>query len=129
MVASLVARSFTRSATMTASRGFATSAVAGRDLVQEAYLRELKAYKPPAKSADAHKGQVRDFHAPSPPKAPEAPSSSSLSSQLEAYASSEPDHADAPAASSSSESSSAAAGGSAFLEEARADYPKEEAHH
>lgn len=46
----LAAPSQTRSlASAQASRGFATSVVARRDLIQEAYLRELKAYKPAAK--------------------------------------------------------------------------------
>lgn len=81
-------------------------------------------------SADAHQGQVRDFHAPSPPKAPEAPSSSSLSSELDSYASSEPDVAEAPAATEGQSSGPApGAGAKDFLEEARRDYPKEEAHH
>lgn len=151
------------------TRSIATSAVARKDLIQEAYLRELKAYKPAAKvssirckgrglldtnsillelivlthspsfatlcllsqSADAHKGNVRDFHAPSAPKAPQTPSSSSLSSELESYASAEPDVAEAASSSSSVGDASVNVGGGAkaFLEEARRDYPKEEAHH
>lgn len=70
---------------------------------------------------------MREFQSPSAPKAPEVPSSSDLSSQLEAYAASEPDHAEASA---SSESSSLTEGGdvNALLREAVADI-KVEAHH
>ncbi|PWN21044.1 hypothetical protein BCV69DRAFT_298835 [Microstroma glucosiphilum] len=129
MSLSLFAKTATRSfASAQASRGFATSAIARRDLIQEAYLRELKAYKPAAKSADSHKGQVREFHQPSPPKAPATPSSSSLSSELDSYASSEPDVAEV-SKSSSTEEVSVGGGAKEFLEEARRDYPKEEAHH
>ncbi|CAO1615821.1 unnamed protein product [Parajaminaea phylloscopi] len=136
MVSALLVKGAARSiatAQLHASRSLSTSVVARRDLIQEAYLRELKAYKPAAKSADSHKGSVREFHQPQAPKAPETPSSSSLSSELDAYASSEPDIVEAvksvSAASEESAASAAAGGAKAFLEEARKDYPKEEAHH
>lgn len=79
-------------------------------------------------SADSHKGQVREFQSPSAPKAPEVPSSSDLSSQLEAYASSEPDHAEA--SSSSEASSSLTEGGDVheLLREAVAEKHDEAAH-
>ncbi|CAO1634344.1 unnamed protein product [Sympodiomycopsis kandeliae] len=129
MVSSLVFKGAARTLVSSqASRGFATSTVARRDLVQEAYLRELKAYKAPPKAADAHKGAVREFHNPTAPKAPATPSSSSLSSELDSYASSEPDVAEV-ASKATSEEVSSSAGGKAFLEEARRDYPKDDAHH
>ncbi|PWN37529.1 uncharacterized protein FA14DRAFT_15268 [Meira miltonrushii] len=49
---------------------------------------------PQIKAADAHKGQVREYQAPKAPQAPSAPSSSELGSELESFASSEPDHAE-----------------------------------
>lgn len=86
-------------------------------------------FLPAYQAADAHKGSVREFHNPTPPKAPATPSSSSLSSELESYASSEPDVAEAAAPSATSEGETSTEGAKAFLEEARRDYPKEEAHH
>lgn len=48
---------------------FAHDAIA--DLVQDLYIRELKAYKPtPVKDSDSE-GHVQKFNAPSPPKSPE----------------------------------------------------------
>lgn len=71
-----------------------------------------------AQAADAHKGQVRDFHAPQPPQAPAVPSTSDLSSELEAYTKSEPDvEAAAPASGSSLTESHQTA--DAWLEEAK----------
>jgi F-type H+-transporting ATPase subunit h len=78
-------------------------------------------------AADSHKGQVREFQNPAAPKAPAVPSSSELSSQLEAYAAAEPDHAEVAA--SSSEGALTEGGDvNAFLREAAADV-KVEAHH
>ncbi|SPO36701.1 uncharacterized protein PSFLO_02172 [Pseudozyma flocculosa] len=109
-------------------RAISSSSVVAKDHIQDLYLRELKSYKAPAKAADAHKGQVRDFHAPQPPKAPAVPSSGELSSQLEAYAAAEPDLAEAVKESSSSELTE---GGdvNAYLAEAAADIKVEAAHH
>ncbi|WFD14171.1 hypothetical protein MARU1_000170 [Malassezia arunalokei] len=76
---------------MAGFRALSTSAVARKDIVQETYLRELKAYKAPEKAPDAHKGHVREFSSPAQPQAPSSPSSSDIASQLEAYTSSEPD--------------------------------------
>ena len=88
-------------ARMAGFRALSTSAVARKgmysvrtdspDIVQETYLRELKAYKAPEKAPDAHKGHVREFSSPAQPQAPSSPSSSDIASQLEAYTSSEPD--------------------------------------
>ncbi|KDN39855.1 hypothetical protein K437DRAFT_279314 [Tilletiaria anomala UBC 951] len=97
--------------------------------VQELYLRELKAYKPPQKAADTHIGQVREFATPSAPKAPAAPSSSELASQLDAYASAEPDRIEASAKGSSGDSlTESGEDVHAFLANAAADI-KVEAHH
>ena len=52
------------------------------DLVQELYLRELKAYKPtPIKSSDSE-GHVQKFSAPQPPK---SPGEDDISADLKAY--------------------------------------------
>ncbi|EST05872.1 ATPase, F0 complex, subunit H [Kalmanozyma brasiliensis GHG001] len=129
--AQLVARSTigaVRSASRTQVRALSSSAVASKDFVQELYVKELKGYKAPPKAADSHKGQVREFATPSAPKAPAVPSSSELSSQLEAYSSSEPDHAEAPASSSSEGALTEGGDVNAYLREAAADV-KVEAHH
>jgi len=57
---------------LVAKRTFITpTAIRQADLVQEMYLRELKAYKPtPIKSTDSE-GQVSVFHIPTAPKSPE----------------------------------------------------------
>ncbi|KAE8211284.1 hypothetical protein CF319_g2743 [Tilletia indica] len=110
------------------SRSISTSATANKDFVQELYLRELKGYKAPPKAADAHVGQVRDFHTPTAPKAPAAPAAAELSSQLDAYAKEEPELA-APTKKTSSEGSLTESGdASAFLKEAAADVPKDNHH-
>ena len=57
------------------------------------------------------------------------PSSSELSSQLEAYVSAEPDHADAPSSSGADSALTEGGDAEAFLREAAADYKVEDAHH
>ncbi|KIS69838.1 uncharacterized protein UMAG_02360 [Mycosarcoma maydis] len=129
--AQLVARSTfgaVRSASRTQVRALSSSAVASKDFVQELYIKELKGYKAPPKAADAHKGQVREFQTPAAPKAPAVPSSSELSSQLEAYAAAEPDHAEAATTSSSEGALTEGGDVNAYLREAAADV-KVEAHH
>ncbi|PPQ83918.1 hypothetical protein CVT25_000663 [Psilocybe cyanescens] len=117
-------------ARQTASRrAFASSAVSRKDLVQDLYVREIKAYKPVPASKDAHVGVVKNFSAPAAPATPALPSD--LAAELSAYAATEPTAADAPAAkASSTESSEASSGGAdaflAFLEE---DLPKPVHHH
>lgn len=71
---------------------------------------------------------MREFQTPAAPKAPAVPSSSELSSQLEAYAAAEPDHAEAVASSSSDGALTEGADVNAYLREAAADV-KVEAHH
>jgi len=52
------------------------------DLIQDLYLKELRAYKPvPQKASDAE-GHVQKF---SPPQVPKSPEEASLASELKAY--------------------------------------------
>ncbi|MCJ1419643.1 hypothetical protein MMC32_005999 [Xylographa parallela] len=58
------------------------TAIRQADLVQDLYLRELKAYKPtPVKASDAN-GHVMTFSAPKPPKSPEE---GDIANDLKAY--------------------------------------------
>ena len=100
--------------------------MARKDILQEAYLRELKAYKAPEKSPDAHKGHVREFSSPPSPQAPSMPSSSEIASQREPRTSPEPDFAPKPAA--SQEAVSEQQDVNEYLRELQADI-KVEAHH
>ena len=52
------------------------------DLVQDLYLRELKAYKPPTVKASDAEGQVQKFALP---QAPASPEEADIASQLSAY--------------------------------------------
>ena len=52
------------------------------DLVQDLYLRELKAYKVPAVKANDSEGHVHIF---SVPKAPASPEEADIASELSAY--------------------------------------------
>jgi hypothetical protein len=52
------------------------------DLVQDLYLRELKAYKPPTVKASDSEGQVQKFALP---QAPASPEEADIASQLSAY--------------------------------------------
>lgn len=117
-------------------RAMSTSAVARKgmyrfslmpDLVQELYLKEVKSYKAPERSADAHKGQVREFTQPPKPTAPSMPSSSEVASQLEAYTASEPD-APEKVSSSAEEDVTEQQDVNEYLKELQADV-KVEAHH
>jgi F-type H+-transporting ATPase subunit h len=57
-------------------------------LIQELYLKELKAYKPPAIKANDSEGQVHKFAVPATPKSPEE---TDLQSGLAEYESQTPD--------------------------------------
>ncbi|KAL5352319.1 ATP synthase F0 subcomplex subunit H atp14 [Pseudogymnoascus australis] len=58
------------------------TAVRQADLVQELYLKELKAYKPaPTKASDAE-GHVLKFN---PPKTPTSPEEADIAKELKAY--------------------------------------------
>ncbi|KAH0291959.1 hypothetical protein M436DRAFT_53919 [Aureobasidium namibiae CBS 147.97] len=64
-------------------RTFVTpTAVRQADLVQDLYLRELKAYKPPTVKASDAEGQVQKFALP---QAPASPEEADIASQLSAY--------------------------------------------
>lgn len=52
------------------------------DLVQDLYLRELKAYKVPAVKANDAEGIVQKFNAPAAPKSPEE---ADIANELKAY--------------------------------------------
>ncbi|KAF2263723.1 hypothetical protein CC78DRAFT_533732 [Lojkania enalia] len=58
------------------------TAVRQADLVQDMYLRELKAYKPPQVKASDAEGHVQKFTIP---KAPPSPEESDIASELKAY--------------------------------------------
>ncbi|KAG0649856.1 ATP synthase subunit [Hyphodiscus hymeniophilus] len=81
---STIARVARQQATgMISKRTFITpTAVRQADLVQDLYLKELKAYKAPtikAGDADAH---VQKF---APPKAPQSPEETDIANELKAY--------------------------------------------
>lgn len=75
MMLSIAQRSLTAART-TGVRALSTSAVARKgawsvtdpDLVQELYLKTLKSFEPPKQDPNAHKGAVREFSHPEPPK-------------------------------------------------------------
>ena len=52
------------------------------DLVQELYLKELKAYKPAPLKANDSEGHVQKFNPPAPPKSPEE---ADIANELKAY--------------------------------------------
>ncbi|KAI0632718.1 ATP synthase complex subunit H-domain-containing protein [Trametes polyzona] len=119
--ASNVARSATRSC------AFSTSAIARKDFVQDLYIKELKAYKPPAPAKDAHVGVVKSYQLPPAPQAPALPAD--LAAELSAYDAAEPTFAAASAKPADSEQSAGPTGADAFLSFLEADEPKAEAHH
>ncbi|KAI5838654.1 ATP synthase H chain [Morchella snyderi] len=69
----------------TFTRAFiAPTAVRQADIVQDIYLRELKAYKTPTAKASDSEGQVKKWNLPAAPKSPEE-AEASLAEQLKAY--------------------------------------------
>ncbi|KAL0061580.1 hypothetical protein AAF712_011607 [Marasmius tenuissimus] len=111
------------------SRFFSSSAAARKDLVQDLYLREIKAYKPAPVAKDAHVGLVKQYSAPAAPKAPSL--SADLSSDLSTYKTSEPALADAPAPSNAAaaDGEGNVSGADAYLSFLEQDLPKREEHH
>jgi len=97
--------------------------------VQELYLAQLKAYKPPQKAADAHSGLVRTFSAPASPTPPTLPTD--LASELSAFDSAEPVLASSAPSKSAAvdEGSDATQGADEYLSFLERDLPKAEAHH
>ncbi|KAI9808955.1 MAG: hypothetical protein M1827_007130 [Pycnora praestabilis] len=68
---------------LVSQRTFVTpSAVRLADIVQDLYLRELKAYKPPQVKASDAEGHVQKFTAP---KAPSSPEESNIANELKDY--------------------------------------------
>ncbi|KAG6884875.1 hypothetical protein C0993_007613 [Termitomyces sp. T159_Od127] len=106
-------------------RAFSSTTVARKDLVQDIYLREIKAYKPAAVAKDAHVGVVKSYSLPPTPRVPVLPTD--LASALADYDATEPTKA--PVAQAESTSVEEAGGADAFLTFLEADLPKVEAHH
>ncbi|CZT15738.1 related to F1F0-ATPase complex, subunit h [Ramularia collo-cygni] len=78
-----LARAAVRPTSAVARRTFiAPTAVRQADLVQDMYLKELKAYKAPAIKANDSEGQVHKF---SIPKTPVSPEEADLQNDLQAY--------------------------------------------
>jgi len=77
----LLARMSSR--TMPASRrSFAAASVSRADLIQDMYLKELRAYKPPPLKASDSEGHVQKF---TPPAAPKSPEETNLASEMKEY--------------------------------------------
>ncbi|KAF8335859.1 ATP synthase complex subunit H-domain-containing protein [Cantharellus anzutake] len=98
-----------------------------KDFVQDLYLRELKAYKPPPAVKDAHVGNVKEIKIPLAPTPPSLPSD--LSAELSAYDKSQPALANDTISAAATSSIDAPSGADAFLAFLEQDPPKEEAHH
>ncbi|KAF9054085.1 ATP synthase complex subunit H-domain-containing protein [Panaeolus papilionaceus] len=108
------------------ARSFATSTVTRKDLVQDLYVREIKAYTPAPVAQDAHVGSVKKFSLPPAPKTPALPTD--LASELSAYDSAEPSIAEAPKAAEAT-TETGATGADAYLNFLEQDLPKVEHHH
>ncbi|PIL26197.1 hypothetical protein GSI_11952 [Ganoderma sinense ZZ0214-1] len=105
---------------------FSTSAVARKDLVQDIYIKELKAYKAPAPLKDAHVGVVKNYSLPPAPQPPTLPAD--LAGELSAWDAAEPTFA--AAAKPVTEEGTGPTGAEQFLAFLEADEPKhDEAHH
>ncbi|KAI8886302.1 hypothetical protein K501DRAFT_213929 [Backusella circina FSU 941] len=65
-----------------AARSFSGAAVMQKDVVQDLFLKELKAYKP-APAAASEEGQVKDLKLPAAPAVPQV--DADLAEQLAAY--------------------------------------------
>ncbi|KAJ2915356.1 hypothetical protein MD484_g5085, partial [Candolleomyces efflorescens] len=126
---SSILRIAARQVQATSRRGFATSAVARKDLVQDLYLREIKAYTPAPAAKDAHVGAVKSFSLPPTPKAPSLPAD--LAAELSAYDAVEPTLAAAPSTTAAAEAveSNGAADAEAFLSFLEQDVVKPVHHH
>ncbi|KAI6013133.1 hypothetical protein PISMIDRAFT_11111 [Pisolithus microcarpus 441] len=107
------------------ARTFSTSASSRRDVVQEIYIKELKAYKPSPVAKDAHFGSVKPFSPIQPPKPPTLPVD--LATELAAYDAAEPTTTDESVATSSA--GEFGQGAEAFLTFLEADVKPTEVHH
>ncbi|KIX03520.1 uncharacterized protein Z518_07073 [Rhinocladiella mackenziei CBS 650.93] len=64
-------------------RSFAVSSVARMpDLIQDMYLKELRAYKPPPSKASDAEGHVQKF---TPPATPKSPEEANLAKEMKEY--------------------------------------------
>ncbi|KAF7331178.1 hypothetical protein MSAN_02436400 [Mycena sanguinolenta] len=126
-MSTILRRAVSATRTASCSRAFSSSASARKDIVQDLYLKEIKAYKAPPVAKDAHVGVVKSYTMPPAPKAPALPSD--LASELSAYDSSEPvQAAEKPAAPSAGHHAEVTDGGAeAFLEACEATVHEE--HH
>ncbi|KAI0316636.1 ATP synthase complex subunit H-domain-containing protein, partial [Amylostereum chailletii] len=93
------------------------------DLVQDFYIKELKAYKAPPTAKDAHVGSVHAYSAPAAPTPPSLPAD--LASELSAYDAADPVRA---AVETKATPGAASSGAEEFLTFLEAD-EVEEAHH
>jgi len=109
------------------SRAFASSPSTRKDLVQDLYIREIKAYKPAPVAKDAHVGVVKKYLSPQRPKAPVLPVD--IAGELAAYDATEPTIADAAVASTSVSEDAGAGGAEAYLTFLEQDLPKPVHHH
>ncbi|KIJ61216.1 hypothetical protein HYDPIDRAFT_169803 [Hydnomerulius pinastri MD-312] len=110
------------------ARTFSSSTASRKDLVQDLYVKELKAYKAPVTAKDAHVGSVKAFSAPAVPKPPVLPAD--LAAELAAYDAAEPTKAEEEVVKSTGLSSEEAGrGADAFLTFLEADVKQAEAHH
>ncbi|KAH9925636.1 ATP synthase complex subunit H-domain-containing protein [Epithele typhae] len=112
--ASLAARSASRKC------AFSTSAVARKDLIQDIYVQQIKAYKAPVMAKDAHVGVVKAYSLPPAPQVPALPSD--LAAELSAYDATEPTVAEVKAA-PSADADAAPTGADQFLSFLEADEP------
>ncbi|KAG7087700.1 hypothetical protein E1B28_013647 [Marasmius oreades] len=116
------------------TRLFSSSATARKDLVQDLYLKEIKAYKPAPVPQNAHVGLVKQYSPPPAPKAPTLPSD--ISVELSEYSSSEPAGIAPTTTSSASahafggeDNAGNVSGADAYLGFLEQDLPKREEHH
>ncbi|KAF5391948.1 hypothetical protein D9757_003235 [Collybiopsis confluens] len=125
-MSAILRRSASAAQNASRSRLFTSSVVARKDLVQDLYLKEIKAYKAPQQAKDAHVGVVKSYSLPPAPKAPGLPSD--VASELAAYDASEPTIASTQAPKSTMNEENVS-GADAFLNFLEQDLPKPEAHH
>ncbi|KAJ6526639.1 ATP synthase complex subunit H-domain-containing protein [Mycena vulgaris] len=127
-MSTILRRAVSATRTVSCSRTFSSSAAARKDIVQDLYLKEIKAYKAPPTAKDAHVGVVKAYTMPPTPKAPALPTD--LATELSAYDASEPVAATVEKAAPSESHHGELTGGGAeeFLELCEADVP-EEGHH
>ncbi|KAF2208081.1 hypothetical protein CERZMDRAFT_107580 [Cercospora zeae-maydis SCOH1-5] len=81
-------RAATKQNAVSFRRTFIATPVRSADLVQDMYLKELKAYKPAPLKANDAEGQVQNFAIPKPPQSPEE---ADLQRDLQEYEQSTPE--------------------------------------